>query len=106
LKTLHEEKQNPELDEAKKLIAEAKRVFFLGFGYAPENMNILGLSEIIALDSSIYGTGLGLEQKEIGKIESGIWSGLKPDPILGSKRSSYSVEIKDMDCLKLLENYL
>ncbi|MGD0785727.1 MAG: SIR2 family protein [Sedimentisphaerales bacterium] len=106
LRTIYEEKQNPQLAEAKKLIAEANKIFFLGFGYAEENMDILGLPQIISLGAKIYGTGLGLEQKEREKIHSRVWAGLKPEPEIKMKKGLYEIIIEDMDCLKLLRNYL
>ncbi len=100
IKTIHEERRNLELEEAKKLIAEAKRLFFLGFGYAPENMEILGLPQTIRSYTWVYGTGFGLERREVEKIHSKIYEGIKIE------QHHKHVIIEDMDCLKLLRNYL
>jgi hypothetical protein len=102
LRTMREEKQNPELDVAKKLIAEAKKVFFLGFGYADENMRVLGLPGIISFNNTVYGTALGFETNDLNGIYDKIRCVIK-----GIIRETISTKIeKDMDCLKLLRNYL
>jgi len=111
IKTIYEENQNPELNEAKKLISEAKRIFFLGFSYAPENMEILGLPKIIPTETKVYGTGFGLEGNEISKFRKKIISSIYakfPEngrigllPII-----EMQVKLENMDCLKLLRNYL
>jgi alkyl hydroperoxide reductase subunit AhpC len=106
LRTIYEEKQNPELNEVKSLIVGANKVFFLGFGYAEENMNILGLPQIIPLNSIVYGTGYGLEKKEIEKIYNGMWNGLKEHPETAAKNYFYKIEIENKHCLELLRNYL
>jgi len=106
LRTIYEETQNPELLRACKLIEEATRIFFLGFGYAEENINILSLPRMIPLHSKVYGTGFGLEQGEIKKIYNGIWNGLKEHPETRGKRDYYEVVIENKHCLELLRNYL
>ena len=69
-----EEAEDPRLEEAQELIAEAKRVFCLGFGYAHENVDILRLPDLMPWTCNLYGTALGLEQKEIEDIdESDRW---------------------------------
>ncbi|MGB8227311.1 MAG: hypothetical protein WCE45_10690 [Sedimentisphaerales bacterium] len=110
LKTIYEEIKNPELDEAKKLIVEAEKVFFLGFGYASENMGILELPETIPYYSKVYGTAFGLESKEISDIKNNIIRNLEPRAEKERKNLNYDynrrIRIEDMDCLKLLRNYL
>lgn len=111
LRTIYEEKQNPELDEAKKLIAEAKRVFFLGFGYADENMEILGLPNIISHSSKVYGTAFGFETNEVNEVCRKIISGIVAK-LPEKERTAISmglgmrVKLENKDCLKLLRNYL
>jgi len=110
LRTIYEEKQNPELDEAKKLIANADEVFFLGFGYASENMGILKLPELIPYCCKVYGTAFGLEAKEISDIKNNIIQSLKPKAEKERRHLDYNydrrIRIENMDCLKLLRNYL
>jgi hypothetical protein len=104
IRTIYEEKQNPELIESQNLLKQADKIFFLGFGYAPENMGVLGLPDIISTSREVYGTAFGAEKKESENIHSKIFSGIKPY-VTGYTNSSW-VKIEDMDCLKLLRNYL
>jgi len=105
IRTIHEEKQNPEWIEAQNLLEQAKRVFFLGFGYAPENMEVLKLPGIISKASKLCGTALGFESGEVRNIQNRISNGLESDSFL--RHSLHGIEIeKEMDCLKLLRNYL
>jgi len=97
LKIIYDESESPELKEAQGLIQEADRIFFLGFGYAPENVSILKLSEILN-KQRIYGTALGLTNRERVEIESRLRSMTN-----GAKGS---VVIADTDCLMLLRTYL
>jgi hypothetical protein len=60
IRTVHEEKENPELTETHNLIKQAEQIFFLGFGYAPENLEILKLPDRTKKATSIYGTTFGL----------------------------------------------
>jgi len=95
IRTIYEEQQNPELVEAQNIISQAEQIFFLGFGYAPENMKILGLPELIPPSNCrVYGTAFGLNRVELKRIHT---SGFKD---IGN------IDIEAMDCLELLRNYL
>ena len=50
--------------ETQKLIKEAERIFFLGFGYAKENSRALGIGSVEYGGKRIFGTALGLSPKE------------------------------------------
>ena len=52
-------------DQIKKLFQDYKRIFFLGFGYAPENLDILDLPNNIDPQCAIYGSAKGMTEKEI-----------------------------------------
>jgi len=67
IKIVFEERKD-DLSEAKQLISEAQKIFFLGFGYADENLNALDFNRLIHQGSRIYGTGLGLTESERRKI--------------------------------------
>ncbi len=90
IRTIYEEKDNPELEEAQKRIRDAEQIFFLGFGYAKENLKLLKIPEILYTGHKIFGTALGSTQKEIGNIK---------------KFLIYSTKITDLDCLMLLRQY-
>ena len=98
LRIIYEEKENPELEEARKLIREAQHIFFLGFGYAKENLELLNIPKILKKGQNIYGTALGLTPKEIQDIKS-----IFPDH---SPPYASCVHIEDLDCLMLLRQHL
>jgi len=72
LRIIYEEKENPELEEARELINKVQNIFFLGFGYAKENLDLLNIPEILKPQQQIRGTALGLTKKEITDISSSI----------------------------------
>jgi hypothetical protein len=80
-------------------------MFFLGFGYARENLKALGLPEVLKQRHRIYGTAMGSTPKEIHDIihifvswlqQSGNQSALVGD----------QVKICDCDCVHLLREFL
>jgi len=98
IRTIYEQKESPELNEARQLLAQAEQIFFLGFGYAEENLEILKLSDRTKRTSWIYGTAFGLENGELNDYRNKIIEWLPVD-------SSQRVRVENMDCLKLLRNY-
>jgi hypothetical protein len=109
IKTIYEEKQNPELTEAQNLLKHADDIFFLGFGYAKENMEVLDLPNVIPPGNCrVYGTAFGFYEAEVKRIRNrivlGLKPGLKPD-FVGFKNEGRMV-IEPMDCLELLRNHL
>jgi hypothetical protein len=103
IRTIYEEKQNPELMEAQNLLKQAKQIFFLGFGYAPENMEVLGLPGLIAQDCWVYGTAFGANDKEVKRIRNRVIKGLRTDP--PSIKCEFRIVIEPVDCLEILRNY-
>ena len=84
LRIIYEENENSVFEEAHKLISEAKRIFFLGFGYAKENCELLKIPVILNTHPEVYGTALGFTEKErfsiidtfpriIGPVEQRMW---------------------------------
>ena len=103
IKTIYEQKESSELIEAQGLLEQAEQIFFLGFGYAPENMDVLGLSGLIPRSCQVYGTAYRLETKEINDIRDRIVMGLNG----GFTDSNLNrVSIENVDCLKLLRDQL
>lgn len=47
-----------------------KRLFFLGFGYAEENIDAIGIPGVINEKWDIYGTAKGMTEKEVQNIKS------------------------------------
>ncbi len=103
IRTIYEEKEHPELMEAQNLLKQAEQIFFLGFGYAPENMEILGLPLLISPSCLVYGTAFNSIEDERYRINSYVHDKRQ-------KRGSYAaltkVESGDIDCLMLLRKYL
>lgn len=80
------------------LFQKARRIFFLGFGFAPENMKALGLPGSLGGNKRIYGTVFGFTPKEILQVRDSIRR--------GAGLSSSSVILEDVDSYKLLREYL
>lgn len=102
LRIIYEKSENLELDESQEVISKASRVFFLGFGYAQENLYALGIPAILNGTQHVYGTALGLTKREINKVKSV----LKLTSDSGPKGGAVNVLIEDLDCLALLRKYL
>lgn len=80
------------------LLRSVRKIFFLGFGYDPQNLEILGIPQRFKDKSQppiILGTGQGQLQEEIDKIRLRLGSGIIPAPA-----------IEDSDCTILLRKYL
>jgi hypothetical protein len=104
IRTIYEEKENPELLEAQKILKQADQIFFLGFGYAPENMEVLNLPGAISNASKICGTAFVWEEKEIERVKERFVAGFKS--ATGKWVKPSNLKIENTDCLKLLINYL
>jgi hypothetical protein len=73
IKIIHDSENKSEYEEAMKLISEAQRVYFLGFGYHPTNLERLGINGKKS-GRIIGGTAMGLsplEMKQIHEITGG-----------------------------------
>jgi len=105
LHVMYEERRDPDLERSRTLLSEADRIFFLGFGYAKENLEILGLPDALRPGQYVYGTAMGLTQKEIERIEMLLRQGLKrpqnPGHVLGEIHLN-----RDFDCVALLREHL
>lgn len=99
IKLIHE-RDNEFLDDIKKTIAKASKIFFLGFGYDEDNMRALSWPENFNEDKRILGTAFNLPQSRIKEIRAMIQKGFK-NPGLGSV---YPI-IKLLDCRSLLDEY-
>jgi len=102
LRIIYEKSENLELDEAQEVISKASRVFFLGFGYAQENLDALGIPAILNAAQHVYGTALALTKREINRVKSV----LKLTAGSGPEGGPVNLLIEDLDCLALLRKYL
>ena len=91
IKLIHDEESTQDSD-IKGALHTAKRIFFLGFGYHKENMDILGVPSVINPNQQIYGTAIGLTNKETNEIKK--------------QFKGYIVIDNKLDCLGLLREYL
>lgn len=98
IRILYDQRSN-ETKEAENLIRAAQKIYFLGFGFADENIKALGFNNRILNDRQrIYGTAMGLTDREISRIKSKI---KKNNDILDGL-----IRLENCDCLTLLRNYL
>ena len=98
INVIYGQRKTPNLHDAIVFIKDAKRIFFLGFGFAKENLEVLSIQDNINSMQKIYGTAYGSTKREIFKIKSFFsktHASNKPNLI-----------IEDCDCLTLLRNYL
>lgn len=97
---IDEERNNYQkhIDEMRDKIRKANRIYFLGFGFADENMNLLGLPNVLRKEHRIYGTTIDKTPHEIRNIQAKYMSGR------GIDSSHFNFE--DKDCLALLRDHL
>lgn len=79
-------------------IRQAKRIFFLGFGYLEANMELLGFPDILKPNHKIYGTGRGYTEKERLGIRNKYFNTIKD--------IDDNAIIRDLNCKDLLREYL
>lgn len=100
IRVIHERTKG-DLSKVIETLAYADRIFFLGFGYAKENLEILGIPTIFDGRQKIYGTALRMTEREIRTVRSSLNLNFEnKDPALSNPR------IKDMNCYELLRRYL
>ena len=103
------ERADGNLDQAKDLISRAKRIFFLGFGFADENLSVLDIPNIFDRKQSIYGTTKGFTARERNKIINRLKD--KSDQRTLASKETFSRHLGDillanMDCRSFLREYL
>ena len=85
-----------DLSELKMPIQDANRIFFLGFSYDPDNIEILGVNEILreTQGKTIYGTAMGIPERRVMDLRKS-WG-----------RNHVVYLEKEMNCKNLLFEYL
>jgi hypothetical protein len=97
LKIIYDERESCQ-QEIKDLISDAKKIIFLGFGFAEENLEAIGVNKpIFKRGQQIYGTAMGLTHQEIYKIQS-LFKAI-------NKEWSADPYFENCDSLKLLRDY-
>jgi hypothetical protein len=89
IRVVHEA-TGPEYEEAKQLLTDAERVYFLGVGYSNTNLGRLGVKTLA--DNKAASTGVGLVQREFQNISTEYGSKL-------------AVKLHS-DCMDFLRNYV
>lgn len=100
IKIIQEREKEP-IREIELALRNAKKIFFLGFGYAEENLEVLRIPNLINIDNKrTYGTALGLFDNEIDKIRRFLSEKYR------NNASYTNPKIESCDCLTLLRKYL
>ncbi|HEA68247.1 MAG TPA: hypothetical protein ENI07_15720 [Desulfobacterales bacterium] len=95
------ERSNGLKDEISEVITNHKRIFILGFGYADENLEAIGLPGPVNEEWNIYGTAKGMKEKEI-KEKRYIFTHNFRD----QNFTYFNPYIEDINCYELLKKYL
>jgi hypothetical protein len=102
-----EERQGIDTSLKQAQIGEAEKVFFLGFGFAKENLEVLNLPNLLQPKQQIFGSGVGLLKEEIINLRSIITDGatfLRPNP---ARPHPQNVVIESgVSCTDILRKYL
>jgi hypothetical protein len=104
LRTIYETEKEAEFSKAQEQISNAEQVFFLGFGYAEENCDVLQLDRVIRGNQEIYGTALGYFENEINKARTLLQKGF--DSKEADRQFARYPIIESADCVELLRRYL
>lgn len=96
------ERSNSNIEEIRRLIRECKRIYFLGFSYADENLKALDIDKNIDGHKKIYGTGKGLTEGEINRVKKSFRFHLE---ITHTARNLY-IDGNENDSVMLLRNEL
>jgi hypothetical protein len=89
--------------QVKKLLVDYKRIFFLGFSYAQENLDAIDLPNEINENWNIFGTAKGMTEREIYEARRKISSNF-PDYARNPPFSN--LRLKDVDSCSLLREHL
>lgn len=99
IKLIHE-RDDEFLNEIKKVIAKAKNIFFLGFGFDEENMKALGWPKNFNESTKIFATARNASEERIERIRNIIRKGFKKPSV--ASRNPY---VEKLDSAALFEKY-
>lgn len=95
------------IERAKEIIKNTNRLFFVGFGFAKENLEVLGLPANMNVEQEIYGTALGMTDREIDKLKKLIYYRISGNrPTINMDIQMDKIKIEKMDCRQLIREYL
>jgi len=100
IKLIHERTalENREMERA---MRNASRFYFLGFGYAEENLDILGIRKFFDGYKKIYGTAFRMTEKEVSEISGYLRINFKDKQV-----QTHNPTIARVDCYQLLRDWL
>lgn len=75
IRIIHEGSAATEFEEARNLLKDAKRIYFIGFGYHPTNLKRLG-TRFLRTDTEVYGSAYGLTSAETARIRNDFVNGI------------------------------
>jgi len=88
-------------DKIAAILSEYKRIYFLGFGYAKENMDAIGMPGFVNENWAIHGTAYGMTEKEIGKVRIDFIRNF-----VKKAATSKNPRIENKTCYEFLREYL
>lgn len=102
--TIHERKS--ELDWINDEISKAKRIFFLGFGFADENINLLNMfNNILHNKTQIIATSIGLSRQQTDRITKNMFPSVSK--MVNDEKIRFPLpEFHSISCKELLSFYL
>ncbi|MCH7575958.1 MAG: hypothetical protein IIA59_12675 [Candidatus Marinimicrobia bacterium] len=96
IQIIFDSRQDDTTTEIERKIKSAENIYFLGFGYADENMKQLGFPEILEAHQTIYGTAKGLTSTQIAQVKRQYFT----------KRDFREPHLYTLNCLEVLENQI
>jgi hypothetical protein len=90
-------------EQIKKLLPDCKRIFFLGFGYAQDNLDAIDLPKNINQDWKIFGDAKGMTLRERNEARTRINAHFRDKVVVDLLENPI---IKDTDSCALLREYL
>ncbi|MCH7497208.1 MAG: hypothetical protein IH971_05085 [Candidatus Marinimicrobia bacterium] len=96
IQIIYDQQSNDTKIEIDAKLRAAKRIFFLGFGYADENMKLLGFPEILEPNQQIHGTTKGFVSHEVDHIINLYF--------VAEKKRLATPHLTNQNCLELLRN--
>jgi len=105
IRTLHE-RDNVDENKISQLIKDAERIFFLGFGFAEENLALLNFENNINKKTPIFGTCFKLSDRRIDILRRKLATKIKRHYDNYYPSTEHNITLLDNKSKKLLEDYL
>lgn len=107
IKVVGEDREDINTIVKQKIIQNAKKIFFLGFGFASENLEVLNIPNVLRTKHQIFATAKGLLKEELDSIISwNIIDNFDDDPSEDRPQYKYiKIEIY-ATCKEILRKYL